>query len=47
MVILVKHLGLAEYEATYEVMRDFTKQRSSETPDEIWVLEHPPFLRLG
>ena len=47
MPILVKHLGLAEYEATYEAMREFTRQRTSETPDEIWVLEHPPVFTLG
>jgi lipoyl(octanoyl) transferase len=47
MPIIVKHLGLAEYEATYEAMRDFTKQRNSETLDEIWVLEHPPVFTLG
>ncbi len=28
-------------------MRDFTQQRVSDTPDEIWVLEHPPVFTLG
>ncbi|QWE18568.1 lipoyl(octanoyl) transferase LipB [Polynucleobacter corsicus] len=47
MHFLVKHLGLAEYESTYQAMRDFTQQRDSNTPDEIWILEHPPVFTLG
>ncbi|QWE24580.1 lipoyl(octanoyl) transferase LipB [Polynucleobacter sp. AP-Elch-400A-B2] len=47
MSFLVKHLGLAEYESTYQAMRDFTQQRDSDTPDEIWILEHPPVFTLG
>jgi lipoyl(octanoyl) transferase len=44
---LVKQLGLVDYAATYEAMKLFTKERTSETPDEIWVLEHPPVFTLG
>ena len=47
MTALVKHLGLADYAVTYEAMRAFTKERNSDTPDEIWVLEHPPVFTLG
>jgi lipoyl(octanoyl) transferase len=47
MSFLVKHLGVADYEASYQAMRDFTQQRDSDTPDEIWVLEHPPVFTLG
>ena len=47
MSALVKHLGLADYVSTYEAMRLFTKERNSATPDEIWVLEHPPVFTLG
>jgi lipoyl(octanoyl) transferase len=47
MSFLVKHLGLADYESTYQAMRDFTQQRDSDTPDEIWILEHPPVFTLG
>ncbi len=28
-------------------MQAFTESRSSETPDEIWFLEHPPVFTLG
>jgi lipoyl(octanoyl) transferase len=47
MRFLVKHLGVAQYEPTYQAMRDFTQQRESDTPDEIWILEHPPVFTLG
>ena len=47
MSALVKQLGLADYVFTYEAMKAFTKARTSETPDEIWVLEHPPVFTLG
>ena len=47
MTVLVKHLGLADYALTYDAMRTFTRERSSSTPDEIWVLEHPPVFTLG
>jgi lipoyl(octanoyl) transferase len=47
MSAIVKQLGLADYAATYEAMQAFTKERTSDTPDEIWVLEHPPVFTLG
>ncbi len=47
MSALVKHLGLVDYASTYEAMRAFTKDRNSETSDEIWVLEHQPVFTLG
>ena len=28
-------------------MKDFTQSRNSKTPDEIWVVEHPPVYTLG
>lgn len=47
MKVLVKHLGVADYAKTYEAMQRFTKERDANTPDEIWVLEHPPVFTLG
>jgi lipoyl(octanoyl) transferase len=47
MAALIKQLGLADYASTYEAMQAFTKTRTSDTPDEIWVLEHPPVFTLG
>ena len=28
-------------------MQDFTASRTAETPDEIWIVEHPPVFTLG
>ncbi|MEY4730640.1 MAG: hypothetical protein RL020_1798 [Pseudomonadota bacterium] len=43
----IKHLGLVDYEATFRAMQDFNAQRDANTPDEIWLLEHPPAFTLG
>ena len=44
---LVRRLGLAEYQATYAAMRQFTASRGADTPDEIWLLQHPPVYTTG
>ena len=44
---LVRSLGLADYASTWEAMRRFTAERSAGTPDELWVLEHPPVYTAG
>src|SRR4051812_37712279 len=43
----VRRLGCTEYEATWQAMRAFTSARTSDTPDEIWLTEHPPVYTLG
>ncbi len=43
----IRRLGLAEYEATWRAMREFTARRDADTPDEVWVLQHPPVYTLG
>ena len=45
--VTVRRLGLVEYAPTLERMRVFTETRTSTTPDEIWLLEHPPVFTLG
>jgi lipoyl(octanoyl) transferase len=46
--LLVRRLhGLQDYQETWERMRRFTDTRSSDTPDELWLLEHPPVYTLG
>jgi len=44
---VVKRLGRVEYEPTFQAMRDFTAKRTAETPDELWIVEHPPVYTLG
>ena len=46
-VIVVRSLGLQEYEPLWRGMQQFTNTRSSSTPDEIWFTEHPPVFTLG
>ena len=46
-VPLTRALGLADYETTWRAMQQFTEVRDSTTPDEIWLLEHPPVFTLG
>ena len=45
--IIVRHLGLAGYASIYQAMRRFTDSRGTKTPDELWVLEHPPVYTVG
>jgi len=45
--ITVRHLGLQDYQSIWQQMQQFTKSRSPETADEIWVVEHPPVYTLG
>jgi lipoyl(octanoyl) transferase len=40
-------LGRVEYEPTWRAMQRFTDERDAATPDELWLLEHPPVFTLG
>jgi lipoyl(octanoyl) transferase len=44
---IIRHLGLAEFAPIYQAMRRFTDARGTATPDELWVLEHPPVYTVG
>lgn len=46
-VIVVRSLGLQEYEPLWRAMQQFTDTRTADTPDEIWFTEHPPVFTLG
>ena len=43
----VRHQGCVEYEPTWRAMQRFTDERTPDTADEIWLLEHPPVFTLG
>ncbi len=47
MTPVVKRLGQVDYAPTFQAMQDFTAARTTETPDEIWIVEHPPVYTLG
>jgi lipoyl(octanoyl) transferase len=44
---IVKRLGRVDYEPTFRAMQAFTATRTPETPDELWIVEHPPVYTLG
>ncbi len=43
----VRPLAPADYLPTLEAMRAFTAGRTDDTPDEIWLVEHPPVFTQG
>ena len=45
--LVVRALGHADYVPTWHAMRTFTAQRGPQTPDELWIVEHPPVFTLG
>jgi lipoyl(octanoyl) transferase len=45
--MIVRDLGHVEYLPTVEAMKAFTQARGVDTPDELWVLEHPPVFTQG
>lgn len=44
---LIRDLGRADYEPIFAAMRAFTDARTPDTPDELWIVEHPPVFTLG
>ena len=45
--LIIHDLGLIDYQTSLNNMRDFTEKRTAKTPDEIWLLEHPPVFTQG
>lgn len=45
--LLVRRLGISDYEPTWRAMQSFTDERGPSTPDELWLLEHPPIYTQG
>ena len=43
----ISALGQVAYLPTYQQMQDFTAARTPNTPDEIWICEHPPVFTQG
>lgn len=39
--------GVEDYAVTFFAMRDFTNHRTSSTPDQLWLVAHPPVFTLG
>lgn len=45
--LVVKHLGRQDYEPIWRAMHDFTDNRTDETADEVWLVEHNPVFTQG
>lgn len=43
----IRWLGRVAYGETVAAMRAFTDARTAQTPDELWLLEHPPVFTQG
>lgn len=43
----IRQLGLTDYAATLAAMHAYTAQRTTSSPDQLWVTEHPPVYTLG
>ena len=42
--LLVRQLGRRPYQPVWDAMKAFTDNRTPDTPDEFWVVEHDPCL---
>ena len=45
--MIVRHVGRADYARTWHAMREFNAQRTPDTDDELWLVEHPAVFTLG
>ena len=45
--MIIRALGLVSYDTTYQAMQAFTAERTNDTPDELWICEHPPVFTQG
>lgn len=45
--LIIRDLGVTDFAATCEAMQRFTAERTADTPDELWLTQHPPVYTLG
>ena len=45
--LIVRDLGLQDYEKVFQAMREFTDERTEATVDELWFTQHPPVFTQG
>lgn len=45
--LLTRELGLVDYTPTLQAMRAFTDSRDGDSPDQLWLLQHPPVFTQG
>ncbi len=45
--VTLRSVGRVDYADAFRAMQNFTLARTPETPDEMWLLEHPPVFTMG
>ena len=45
--IQVIYRGAEDYDSSFAAMRAYTDARDANTPDQLWIVEHPPVYTLG
>lgn len=45
--LIIRILGQRDYVPVWREMQAFTAARTQDTPDEVWIVEHPPVFTLG
>lgn len=43
----IRHLGQQDYESVWHAMQQYTDTRNGASPDELWIVEHPPVFTQG
>lgn len=47
MTLVVRQLGVQDYQTVWHQMQTFTDERNAETQDEIWLVQHPAVFTQG
>ncbi len=45
--LILRRLGTVDYAPTLQAMRDLTDHRDADSPDELWLLQHPRVFTQG
>lgn len=45
--LVIRQLGILDYEKVWHAMQNFTDNRDDNTVDELWLVEHPPVFTQG
>lgn len=45
--LILRRLGVADYEPVWREMQAFTDSRDKQTPDQLWLVQHPPVFTQG
>ena len=46
-MVVIRNLGLQDYDTTWQEMQRLTQERNTDTADELWIVEHFPVYTLG